>query len=349
MSAVARRGGPVRPRGSSRPRRPRSCVVARWARWVCSGWSAWLAVLWLWAAPALAREVPPLQGRVTDEAALLSPSEARQLEQRLAAYEQATGRQLAVLTVESLQGDPIEDFSIRVVEAWALGREGQDDGLLLLLAEEDRKVRIEVGYGLEGEVTDLVAARIIHDVMRPYLRAGRYGEAITAGVDALIVVAGPTTEPPPEPGPEGFWSRQWLGRSGLWYVLMGGVLLAVLVVCWWRPLLGVIAVLVMSQLWWPMALVGGLALWLRWRWSQRRRLRDGYGVERAPAAPSEGGGAPWRGLGMLALLAGAGRMLSSREGGGVTSGLARTIGSRGVGSFIGRGGGFGGGGASGGW
>ena len=93
----------------------------------------------------------------------------------LKAHEKASTQQFAVLTIPSLEGDPIEDFSIRTVEAWKLGTKAEDNGLLLLVAKEDRKMRIEVGYGLEGEVTDLLSSRIINDVMKPAFRQGDFG------------------------------------------------------------------------------------------------------------------------------------------------------------------------------
>jgi uncharacterized protein len=307
-------------------------------------WWAWVAVLWLWAAPALARDVPALQGRVTDEAGVLSQGEIQQLDRRLAAYEQATGRQLAVLVVRSLEGDPLEDFSIRVVEAWKLGRKGQDDGILVLLAMDEQKARIEVGYGLEGEVTDLVSARIIHDVMRPYLRQDRPGAALIAGVDALVAVAGPGGAPPEAEAP-GFLSRDYFGRSVLWYVVMLVILVVVLVIGMRWPAVGVVSALVFAQVWWPAALLLGLALWIRWRVGGYRRWRNGYGVEQL--GPGRGRGSLPSGLGGMGLLFGLGRLMSSQSGRGMASGIARQIGgSRG---FFGRGGGFGGGGASGGW
>jgi uncharacterized protein len=93
---------------------------------------------------------------------------------------------VAVLTVLSLQGDPIEDFSLRVVEAWKLGRKGQDDGILLLVASQDRKMRIEVGYGLEGELPDALAGRIVSDVMAPRFRKGDFTGGILSAVDAVL-------------------------------------------------------------------------------------------------------------------------------------------------------------------
>ena len=305
-------------------------------------WWALVTALWLFAAPAAAREVPALRGRVTDEAGVLAPDELRELDRRLAAYEQSTGRQLAVLVVRSLEGDPLEDFSIRVVEAWQLGRKGKDDGILVLLAMDERKARIEVGYGLEGEVTDLVSARIIHDVMRPYLVQGRPGAALLAGVDAIIAAAG-AGEGPPEADAPGFWQRDVLGRSPVWYAVMLGVVLAVAAVTWRWPVVGAVATLVFAQVWWVGAIVCALVLYLRWRVGRRRRWRDGFGLERRGG----GGLGSLRGLGGMGLLFGLGRLLSSQGGRSMTSGLARHIGSsRG---FMGRGGGFGGGGASGGW
>jgi uncharacterized protein len=318
-------------------------VIAAARRALPPAWWAWAAaLLLLWAAPAAAREVPALRGRVTDEARVLAADEVRELDRRLAAYEQATGRQLAVLVVESLEGDPLEDFSIRVVEAWQLGRKGKDDGILVLLAMEERKVRIEVGYGLEGEVTDLVSARIIHDVMRPYLRQDRPGQALLAGVDALVAAAG-AGEGPPEADAPGLWERDVFGRSAVWYAVMGVVVLVVAAIAWRLPVVGAIAALIFAQVWWVGAIVIALVLWLRWRTGRRRRWRDGFGVARGLG----GLGSQARGLGGMGLLFGLGRMLSSHEGRGMTSSIARHIGS--TRGFMGRGGGFGGGGASGGW
>lgn len=139
---------------------------------------------------SLALEVPPLVGRVNDGASLLSPTTKQQLTEHLLAYETATGHQLAVLTIPSLNGDPLEDFSIRVVESWKLGKKTKDDGVLILVVSKDRKARIEVGYGLEGDLTDAAAGRIVRDVMAPKFRGGDYEGGITAAVDAVIVKTG---------------------------------------------------------------------------------------------------------------------------------------------------------------
>lgn len=137
-------------------------------------------------ASALARDVPPLRAHVNDEADILSPAAEQALERKLSAYEQKTQQQFALLTIESLEGDALEDFSIRVVEAWKLGKKGKDDGLLLLVVERERKLRIETGYGLEGDVTDAFSARLIRNVLAPSLRAGDAGGGIDRTFDALM-------------------------------------------------------------------------------------------------------------------------------------------------------------------
>lgn len=147
-----------------------------------------LAALLLVLTPAVALglEVPPLSGHVNDQADLLSPAAEQALERKLTAYEQKTQQQFALLTLESLEGDALEDFSIRVVEAWKLGKKGKDDGLLLLVVERERKLRIETGYGLEGDVTDAFSARVIRNVLAPAMRAGDVGGGIDRSFDALM-------------------------------------------------------------------------------------------------------------------------------------------------------------------
>jgi uncharacterized protein len=130
--------------------------------------------------------VPPLAGRVTDLAGLLDAATRDGLERQLAAYEAKTSQQFAVLIIPSLEGDPIEDFSIRVVEKWKLGKAKEDNGLLLLVVPKDRKVRIEVGYGLEGNITDALSSRIVRQIIRPAFRRGAYAEGIVTAVEALM-------------------------------------------------------------------------------------------------------------------------------------------------------------------
>lgn len=153
------------------------------------------------APAAQAREVPYLSGRVVDEAAMI-PADARQrIEQKLAAFEQRTGNQVAVLTIESLQGDPLEDFSQRTVETWKLGKAGKDNGVLFLVSEQDRQMRIEVGYGLEPELTDAESGRILANVVRPAFRNGDFGGGIEQGVDSVLSALGGEEVPQAVPTP----------------------------------------------------------------------------------------------------------------------------------------------------
>ncbi|MEZ4279705.1 MAG: TPM domain-containing protein [Myxococcota bacterium] len=133
--------------------------------------------------------VRPLEARVHDDAHLLAPDEARALEAELAGFERETGHQLVVLTVPNLEGEAIEAFSLRVAEQWQVGDAQRDDGAILIVAAEDRRARIEVGYGLEGVVPDALAARILRDVMIPRFRAGEMGEGVRAGARAIMAAA----------------------------------------------------------------------------------------------------------------------------------------------------------------
>jgi uncharacterized protein len=146
-----------------------------------------LAVL-LWTGAALALEVPALVGRVNDSAGMLSASAVRRIETLLKDLEQKDSTQVVVLTIPSLQGESLEDFSIRVAERWKIGHKGLDNGAILIVAREDRKVRIEVGYGLEGRLTDLTAGRIIRERIVPEFRAGRFDQGVLNGVEAVIEV-----------------------------------------------------------------------------------------------------------------------------------------------------------------
>jgi len=148
-------------------------------------------------AVAEALDVPPLGGRVNDGAGMISPQAEAALEAKLADLEKNESTQIVILTVPSLQGDPIEDFSIRVVEAWKIGRKGLDNGVLFLVSRDDRKVRIEVGYGLEGRLTDLLAGRIVQNEVTPAFKAGQFDAGFQRGVEAiLLAVRGEYKAPP---------------------------------------------------------------------------------------------------------------------------------------------------------
>ncbi|MBI5330590.1 MAG: TPM domain-containing protein [Betaproteobacteria bacterium] len=155
----------------------------------------------LLAAPVWAQvAIPALSGRVVDQTGTLDAATTARLEQRLAALEQAKGSQLVVLLTPTTQPETIEQFGIRVAEAWKLGRKGVDDGVILLLAKQDRAVRIEVGYGLEGAIPDAVAKRVIEEVIVPRLRAGDFGGGVTEGVEALARLVEGEPLPPKKEG-----------------------------------------------------------------------------------------------------------------------------------------------------
>ncbi len=164
------------------------------------------AALVLLAAAALARpgaalDVPFLSGRVVDDARLLDAATAARLEQTLKDHEAKTGHQVVVLTLPSLEGEEIEDYALQVSRTWQLGRKGKDDGVLFLISRDDRKLRIEVGYGLEGVLPDALCGRIIRDVVAPRLRAGDYPGGIGAGAGAILSAIDGTYAPGPEPAP----------------------------------------------------------------------------------------------------------------------------------------------------
>lgn len=163
----------------------------------------WLAVLWLLCLAALgaaAQElvpVPPLRGRITDLTGTLTAQQSATLEQSLRAFEERKGTQLAVLIVPTTRPEAIEPYALRVVEQWKLGRRKVDDGALLLVAKDDRAVRIEVGYGIEGALNDATTARIISEFITPRFQQGDFYGGITAGLDQIVRVLDGEALPPP--------------------------------------------------------------------------------------------------------------------------------------------------------
>src|ERR1700744_3547730 len=163
--------------------------------------ATFLALLLCWAFAAFADvAVPPLTGRVVDQTGTLSSDTVASLSQKLKDFEARKGSQIAVLIVPTTAPETIEQYSIRVAEAWKIGRRKIDDGALLVVAKEDRKLRIEVGYGLEGALPDVTARRIIDEIIVPHFRTGDFAGGISAGVDRIIrIIDG---EPLPKPAPE---------------------------------------------------------------------------------------------------------------------------------------------------
>ncbi len=275
------------------------------------------------AAPLLLaalQPIPPLKARVTDLTGTLSAAGQSQLEAKLADFEARKGAQIAVLIVSSTAPEEIEQYSIRVVEAWELGREKPDDGALLLIAKDDRVLRIEVGRGLEGALTDLMSKRIIADTITPYFRQGDFEGGVDAGVEQMIrVVDG---EPLPEP--DAAWAGGPEKLAGSLPLLFGLIFVGSVVL---RSLLGRALGAVATG-----AAAGTLAWWI----TAVLGLSVGIGV-----------------IGFIvSLMLGFrnGGRWSSRPGhGGWTSGGWGGGGGRSSGGFGGGGGSFGGGGASGRW
>jgi uncharacterized protein len=272
----------------------------------------WL-LLWLLLAGIARAElaVPPLAVRVTDQAGLLTDAQRQQLEQTLNAFEAAKGSQIAVLTVASTQPETIEEYGIRVASAWKLGRKGVDDGVLLLIAKDDRKMRIEVGYGLEGAIPDAVAKRVIAEIITPYFKQGDYFGGIQAGVSRLIRLIEGEALPPPA------------ARDVSWTGIKDMLPVAFAVVVFGSSFLGALFGRLLGA-----SIAGGIVAIIFWVsvGSLLIALLIGLGVF------------------LFSILLGGGRSYGGYYGGGSGGGF-----SSGGGGFSGGGGSFGGGGASGGW
>lgn len=159
----------------------------------CFSVAALLALVVLPVSAALAQstpEFPELSGRVVDKAGILSPTTESQITQVLQAHEQGTTEQVVVVTVPDLQGYPIEDFGYQLGRHWGIGQKGEDNGALLIVAQKERKIRIEVGYGLEGRLTDAASATIINQIMTPAFKQGQFEQGIGNGVVAMVKVLG---------------------------------------------------------------------------------------------------------------------------------------------------------------
>lgn len=144
-----------------------------------------LLVLFI-AVPALAQSFPKLSGRVVDEAGILSPATETALTAKLKGLEDQTGRQLVVVTLRSLEGREIEEYGYRLGREWKIGQKGTNDGVLLIVAPNEKKVRIEVGYGLEGVLTDALSSVILQSAVLPKFREGDMEAGVVAGADALV-------------------------------------------------------------------------------------------------------------------------------------------------------------------
>jgi uncharacterized protein len=288
-----------------------------------------LALFLCWAGAAAADvAVPPLTGRVVDLTGTLSSDQIAAQTQRLKDLEKRKGSQVAVLIVPTTQPETIEQYSLRVAEAWKIGRRKIDDGALLVVAKDDHKLRIEVGYGLEGALTDVTARRIIDEVIAPRFRTGDFAGGIDAGITRIISVI--DGEPLPAPAPEAsqgqdidldtlasFWPFILVGAlmiGGFLRALLGRLLGSVAA----GGIIGAIAWLLLGSLIAAVA-VGGMAFLFT-------AIAGSFAMVGPPGRGRYGGGYVGGGF----------------SGGGWSSGSSG-------GGFSGGGGSFGGGGASGSW
>jgi uncharacterized protein len=276
--------------------------------------AAALAAVWLTWAPVQAQDVPPLTGHVNDYADLLGPEAEARVESELAGLEDETGAQVVILTEPSLEGGSLEEFTIRVAETWKLGRAEQDDGVLIFVSRDDRKIRIEVGYGLEGAIPDAYAKRIIDEQMVPSFRAGDYEGGLAAAAAAVAKLVRGEGLPPPEVTAPSAAAIGWMLASAA-LLLLGVALPSRLA---WPLYFSVAPILAVTA-----AALGGFAaalvltgLWLSLFPALRFVIRhvDWSSMSSGTWTTSSGGGGGWSG-----------------------------------GGFSGGGGSFGGGGASGGW
>ena len=295
-------------------------------RWLIAFWFCWAGLLCL-PLGANAEEdaplaLPALTGRVVDVTGTLTPPQKAQLETALKQLETDKGAQLAILLLPSVKPESIEQFGIRLAEAWKLGRKGADDGLIIIVAKNDRRMRIEVGYGLEGAVPDAVAKRIVSERMAPRFKQGDYFGGLQDAVQALATAIGgeagadgtrdrENAAPPPataNDGGEPWWMDSNLLTFGL--IVGAGILHALFGIMGYVAAAGVVGMIVyLATASWLLGLGAAIAVFL------------------------------------LALFGG-GR---SGPGGFISSGGGSSWGSASDSGFSGGGGSFGGGGASGDW
>lgn len=180
------------------------------------------------------------QGFVNDFAGVLSSSEKSSLESKLSDFDSKTGNEIAVATIQSLDGDTVENFAVKLFQDWSIGKKGKDNGVLLLVAVQDRNVRIEVGYGLEGVLTDAQSYWIIQNIMLPAFRDGKFYDGINGAVDKVIAV----TQGETIPGASTTSSTPNVNIDWFWFILVLPV--------WLASILG------RSKSWWAGGVIGGI-------------------------------------------------------------------------------------------
>ena len=282
------------------------------------------SLLFLAALPARALEVPAYHGYVNDYANMISGTSRARIENALKGFQASDSTQIAILTVPSLEGDSLEDFSIRVAQKWGIGQKGKDNGVLLLVTKAERKARLEVGYGLEGVLTDLLSGRIIDDIITPRFKANQFDKGFEQGVVAVVQATRGEFKADPR-------SSRRRGRREpsplVSYLFLGGLFIAFMGSA--SKKLGIVAGAIIL----PIAVLLGLPSSVGWLLLLLLIPVGGFGGLLLPlvlAGFMTGGGGMYMGGGMRGGMGG--------MGGGMGGGF---------GGF--GGGGFGGGGASGGW
>lgn len=298
-------------------------------------WLMAVAVMLSFNSAKAQKAVPELWGQhVHDEAHLLTQPTIDKLEQQLRAYQDSTSNEIAILITPSIDGDVLENYSMRVVEHWKLGKKSKDNGVLLLIVADEHKVRIEVGYGLEGVLTDAQTSRIIRNELAPYFRKNEYDKGVTAGIDAIMKTIGGEYKVDDESGIEalGTTERALLG------LFIFGILAVFTFMALFIPGCGgwfLYAFLIPFYAAFPMIVLGttgGLSILALYVVAFPilklilRKTNLGTRMAKTMANANRGGGRGWSG------------------GSGWSSG-----GSRSSGGFSGGGGSFGGGGSSGSW
>jgi uncharacterized protein len=191
-------------------------------------------LLWVFALTAQAElKFPELTGRVVDNAQMIEPAVREQLTQQLQAHEKATGEQLVVVTLPNLQGTDIADFGYQLGRAWGIGQKDKNNGALLIVARDERKLRIEVGYGLEDRLTDAQSSVIINQVITPAFKTGNFSKGISDGVAAILVVLGgnPLDEPSTVYEPRGDESSDFVSRHPGVFVFLVMLFILTIFVC----------------------------------------------------------------------------------------------------------------------
>ncbi len=286
-------------------------------------------------SPVWAQEVPYLAGRVNDDAGLLSARTVTSLNTILRTFEDSTSNQVVVLTINTLDGANLEEYSMKVVETWKLGQKGKDNGVLLLVVKDDRKVRIEVGYGLEGVLTDAVCSSIIQRELLPKFRNGDYNGGVMAGILSIVSAIGGTYKAEQASNEEGMGFPEILIFLGIFGVVVG---MFTFIALFTKGFMGWFLYVFLVPFWlaFPYAAIGGTKGLLPFAvyffcfpiikiWLSRSSAGTDLQKRIASSMALSSGGVGW-----------------SSSGGGWSSGSSG-------GGFSGGGGSFGGGGSSGSW